>query len=80
MAPSVSLSQDTLEALGTSLLNTSGLVPLHDRFRALFILKVAQEQEKEIVIIGDGVFVHFLFTMNFILVHRPSAASHIVMR
>ena len=60
MAPSVSLTQDTLEALEASLLNTSGLVPLHDRFRALFTLKVAQEQEKVIEIIGKGVLLHFL--------------------
>ena len=79
MEPSVSLTQDTLEALEASLLNTSGLVPLHDRLRTLFTLKVAQEQEKEIVIIGDGVFVHFPFTVNFIVVYRLSAASHIVM-
>jgi hypothetical protein len=56
MAPSVSLTQDTLEALEASLLNTSGLVPLHDRFRALFTLKAAQEQGKAIEIIGKGVF------------------------
>ena len=59
MAPSVSLTQDTLEALEASLLNTSGSVALHDRFRALFTLKAAQEQEKAIYTIGKGVFVHF---------------------
>jgi len=58
MAPSVSLTPDTLEALEASLLNTS--VPLHDRFRALFTLKAAQEQEKAITIIGKGVFTCFV--------------------
>ena len=58
MAPSVSLTPDTLDALEASLLNTSGLVPLHDRFRALFTLKAAQEQEKAITIIGKGVFTY----------------------
>lgn len=54
MAPSVSLTSDTLEALEASLLNTSGSVALHDRFRALFTLKAAQEQERVIDIIGKG--------------------------
>ena len=56
MAPSVSLTRDTLEALEASLLNASGSVALHDRFRALFTLKAAQEQDKVIEIIGKGVF------------------------
>jgi len=59
MAPSVYLTQDTLDALEASLLNTSGSAALHDRFRALFTLKAAQEQEKVIEIIGKGVFVYF---------------------
>jgi hypothetical protein len=59
MAPSISLTSDTLEALEACLLNTSGSVPLHDRFRALFTLKAAQEQEKVIEIIGKGVFINF---------------------
>ena len=59
MTLSVSLASDTLEALEASLLNTSGLVPLHDRFRALFTLKAAQEQEKVITIIGKGLFTSF---------------------
>ena len=79
MAPSVTLTKDTLEALEASLLNTSGLVPLHDRFRALFTLKAAQEQEKVIEIIGKGVFVYFPFAIHFIFVHRHSVASLIVM-
>ena len=60
MAPSVSLTPDTLEALEASLLNTSGLVPLHDRFRALFTLKAAQEQEEAIGIICKGEFTCFI--------------------
>jgi len=60
MAPSVSLTPDTLDALEASLLNTSGLVPLHDRFRALFTLKAAQEQEHAIGIIGKGELTCFL--------------------
>ena len=56
MASSVSLTPDTLEALEASLLNTSGLVPLDDRFRALFTLQAAQEQEEAIRIIGKGEF------------------------
>jgi len=69
MTPSVSLTQDTLEALEASLLNTSGLVPLHDRFRALFTLKVAQEQDKVIEIIGKGVLLHVSHAIHFVLVH-----------
>jgi len=57
MEPSVSRTLDTLEA---SLLNTTGLVPLHDHFRALFTLKAAQEQDKAIIIIVKGVFTCFL--------------------
>ena len=72
MVPSISLTKDTLEVLEASLLNTSGLVSLHNRFWALFTLKAAQEQEKVIDIIGKGVFVHFPFAIYFILVHRHS--------
>ena len=61
MEISVSLTKDTLEALEASLLNVTGMVPLHDHFRALFTLKVTQEQEKVIEIMGKGVFVHFPF-------------------
>ena len=59
MTLSVSLASDTLEALEASLLNTLGLVPLHNCFWALFTLKVAQEQEKVITIIGKGLFTSF---------------------
>ena len=74
MGPSISLTKDTLETLEASFLNVTGMVPLHDRFRALFTLKAAQEQEKVIEIIGKGVFVHFPFAIHFILVHRHSVS------
>lgn len=36
------VSQETLTSLESTLLNTSGTVPLHKRFRALFTLKALQ--------------------------------------
>ncbi|KAI0317775.1 deoxyhypusine hydroxylase [Amylostereum chailletii] len=51
MAPSV--SQAELQNLEASLLNTSGNVPLHNRFRALFTLK-SLKNEEAIRIISKG--------------------------
>ena len=38
-------SSSTLAALEAALLNTSGNVPLHNRFRALFTLKALKNDE-----------------------------------
>lgn len=54
MAPSVAeLSPSALDVLEAALLNTSGNVPLHDRFRALFTLK-SLKNEQAIQIIAAG--------------------------
>ena len=47
------VSQETLSALEASLLNTSGNVPLHNRFRALFTLK-AFKNDDAVNIISKG--------------------------
>ena len=43
----------TLAALEAALLNTSGIVPLHNRFRALFTLK-ALKNDAAVQIISKG--------------------------
>ena len=46
MAPNVSLvNSETLAGLEATLLNTSGKVPLHNRYRSLFTLKALKSQE-----------------------------------
>ncbi|KAJ3537862.1 hypothetical protein NMY22_g5417 [Coprinellus aureogranulatus] len=50
---SVSVSQNELKALEDCLLNVSGKVPLHVRFRALFTLKGLKSDEA-VAIIGKG--------------------------
>ncbi|KAL0580659.1 deoxyhypusine hydroxylase [Marasmius crinis-equi] len=47
------VSAEQLKALEQSLLNTSGSVPLHDRFRALFTLK-SLKSEEAVKIISKG--------------------------
>lgn len=47
------VSQETLLALEESLLNTSGNVPLHNRFRSLFTLK-ALKNDEAVRIISKG--------------------------
>lgn len=49
----VSVSQNELKALEDCLLNVSGKVPLHVRFRALFTLKGLKSDEA-VTIIGKG--------------------------
>ncbi|ESK95754.1 deoxyhypusine hydroxylase [Moniliophthora roreri MCA 2997] len=49
----VSISPEQLKALEDSLLNTSGKVPLHSRFRALFTLK-SLKSEEAVTIISKG--------------------------
>ncbi|KAJ3773824.1 Deoxyhypusine hydroxylase [Lentinula raphanica] len=51
---SITISSAQLKALEDSLLNTSGKVPLHDRFRALFTLK-SLKSEDSIRIISKGI-------------------------
>ena len=46
-------SQETLTALEAALLNTSGKVPLHNRFRSLFTLK-ALKSDEAVTIISKG--------------------------
>jgi deoxyhypusine monooxygenase len=53
MTVTVSPSESDLEALEASLLNKSGSVPLHTRFRALFTLK-ALKSEDAVHIISQG--------------------------
>ena len=50
-APQV--TSETIAALEASLLNTSGKVPLHNRFRALFTLK-SLKTEEAVKIIAKG--------------------------
>lgn len=50
-APQV--TSETITALEASLLNTSGKVPLHNRFRALFTLK-SLKTEEAVKIIAKG--------------------------
>lgn len=52
---SISVSPAELVALEATLLNTSGTVALHDRFRALFTLKALKTQEA-VEIIAKGAF------------------------
>jgi deoxyhypusine monooxygenase len=47
------VSPSELSALRSALLNTSGTVPLHDRFRALFTLKSLKNDEA-VKIISEG--------------------------
>ncbi|KAG1802486.1 armadillo-type protein [Suillus variegatus] len=47
------VSPSELSALRSALLNTSGTVPLHDRFRALFTLKSLKNDEA-VTIISEG--------------------------
>jgi deoxyhypusine monooxygenase len=49
----ISVSQNELNALEECLLNVSGKVPLHVRFRALFTLK-GLKSEEAVTIIGKG--------------------------
>lgn len=48
------VSEDSYSALRASLLNKSGSVPLHERFRALFTLK-SLKTDQAIEIISEGV-------------------------
>lgn len=48
------VSNDSYTALRASLLNESGSVPLHERFRALFTLK-SLKTDQAIKIISEGV-------------------------
>lgn len=48
------ISEDSYSALRASLLNKSGTVPLHERFRALFTLK-SLKTDQAIEIISEGV-------------------------
>lgn len=50
---SVTVTPDQLSALRSTLLNTSGSTPLHERFRALFMLKAVGGDEV-IAIIAEG--------------------------
>ena len=52
------VDQKTLVALEAALLNTSGSVPLHNRFRALFTLK-ALKNDNAVRIISKGTSGYF---------------------
>ena len=52
---SMELTEDAYNALKASLLNESGKVPLHERFRALFTLKSLKNQ-RAVDIISQGAF------------------------
>lgn len=54
------VSNETLAALEASLLNISGSVPLHNRFRSLFTLK-ALKNDEAVSIIVKGIFVATYF-------------------
>jgi hypothetical protein len=50
---SITVTPEQLSALRSTLLNTSGSTPLHERFRALFMLKAVGGDEV-ITIISEG--------------------------
>jgi deoxyhypusine monooxygenase len=50
---SVQVTPEQMAALRATLLNTSGSTPLHERFRALFMLKAVGGDEV-VQIIGEG--------------------------
>jgi deoxyhypusine monooxygenase len=59
MAPALKVDDNALEKLESRLLNLSGDVPLHDRFRALFTLK-ALANDQAVKIISKGKIFHNL--------------------
>lgn len=62
MAPNVSLvNAETLSGLEATLLNTSGKVPLHNRYRALFTLKALKSEEAIVIIQKCALFVLHVF-------------------
>lgn len=63
----VTLSPAELQRLEDSLLNTSGKVALHNRFRALFTLKALKSQEA-VDIISKGLSPHFISHCPVILI------------
>jgi deoxyhypusine monooxygenase len=50
---SVSVTPAQMSALEATLLNTSGQTPLHERFRALFMLKAVNNDEV-VKIVAEG--------------------------
>jgi hypothetical protein len=50
---SVTVTSEQLSALRSTLLNTSGSTPLHERFRALFMLKAVGGDEV-VQIVSEG--------------------------
>lgn len=50
---SVTVSAEQMSLLRDTLLNTSGRTPLHERFRALFMLKAVGNDEV-VQIVSDG--------------------------
>jgi hypothetical protein len=80
-------SEQELDALEATLLNKSGNVLLHNRFRALFTLK-ALKNERAIEIISKGFrcFIYlpqssYLTIVQDLLIHLPCSSmnSHIVL-
>lgn len=60
MAEILQVSPEELTALEASLLNKSGDVPLHNRFRALFTLK-ALKNDEAVGIISKGTYHSSIF-------------------
>ena len=56
MAATIQVSDEQLVALEAELLNTSGNVPLHNRFRSLFTLK-SLKTETAVQIISKGILI-----------------------
>ena len=72
MAKQISVSERELRVLEATLLNETGSVPLHERFRALFTLK-ALKSENAISIIAKGIkIVHYPHCPDMRLMHRIS--------
>lgn len=71
----VTVTPEQLAALRATLLNTSGSTPLHERFRALFMLKAVGGDEV-IAIIAEGEFaVPFDFCPNSAQASRTTRPS-----
>ena len=73
---SISVTPEQMTALRATLLNTSGSTPLHERFRALFMLKaVGGDQVVEIISEGGLLLILKGHSSLFALIGLPSSLS-----
>lgn len=65
---SVTVSPEQMSLLRDTLLNTSGTTPLHERFRALFMLKaVGTDEVVQIVSDGTSLSRHFSWSYSLLI-------------